>query len=83
MSLFPLKDEDGSARSDGERSEPERSADRVLDPEVVERPIRRRFSAEYKARIVEETDRCTEAGEIGALLRRYLSMKPRERVLRN
>ncbi len=40
------------------------------DPEVLERPQRRRFSAEYKARIVQEADSCTEAGQIGALLRR-------------
>jgi transposase-like protein len=31
---------------------------------------RRRFTAEDKLRIVEEADRCTEPGEIGALLRR-------------
>ena len=40
------------------------------DPEVVPRASRRRFSAAYKLRIVEETDACTEPGEIGALLRR-------------
>ena len=31
---------------------------------------RRRFTAEYKRRIVREADRCTKLGEIGALLRR-------------
>ena len=31
---------------------------------------RRRFTAEYKRRIVREADRCTKPGEIGALLRR-------------
>jgi transposase len=40
------------------------------DPEVVAQPKRRRFTAAYKARIVEEAQRCTEPGEIGALLRR-------------
>ena len=39
------------------------------DPEVHVRPIRRRFNSAYKLRIVEEADRCTEAGGIGALLR--------------
>jgi transposase-like protein len=34
------------------------------------RPKRRRFSAAYKRSILEEADRCTEAGDIGALLRR-------------
>jgi transposase len=40
------------------------------DPEVPEKAQRRRFSPEYKLRILEEADRCREAGEIGALLRR-------------
>ena len=40
------------------------------DPEVVERPKRRRFSAEYRLRIVREADSYKEPGEIGALLRR-------------
>jgi len=49
-----------------------RAADQpVPDPEVSARPKRRRqFTATYKARIVEEAQRCTEPGEIGALLRR-------------
>jgi transposase len=40
------------------------------DPELVERPKRRRFSAEYKLRILREPDACTRPGEVGALLRR-------------
>ena len=40
------------------------------DPEVPEKPKRRRFSAEYRLRIVREADACKEPGEIGALLRR-------------
>jgi transposase-like protein len=40
------------------------------DPEVPEKATRRRFTAEYKARIVREADACTEPGQIGALLRR-------------
>ena len=40
------------------------------DPELVERPRRRRFSAEYKLRIVGEADACSRPGEVGALLRR-------------
>jgi transposase len=40
------------------------------DPELVERPKRRRFTAEYKLRILGEADACTRPGEIGALLRR-------------
>jgi len=39
------------------------------NPEVAEKPVRRRFTAEYKRAILKEADRCS-AGEIGALLRR-------------
>ena len=42
----------------------------VPDPEVRAQPQRRQFSAAYKARIVEEAQRCTDPGQIGALLRR-------------
>ena len=39
------------------------------DPEVKSRVRRRRFSAEYKRRMVEEAERC-QHGELGAMLRR-------------
>lgn len=39
-------------------------------PEVIEKASRRRFTAEYKARILDEADRCTERGQVGKLLRR-------------
>jgi len=42
----------------------------VPDPEVVPKAKRRMFSAKYKLRILEEADRCTETGQVGALLRR-------------
>lgn len=42
----------------------------VPDPEVVPRAKRRRFTAGYKLSVVEEADRCSEPGEVGALLRR-------------
>jgi transposase-like protein len=42
-----------------------------LDPEVLaERPKRRRFTAEYKRRILAQHDACTRPGEVGAMLRR-------------
>ena len=50
--------------------EAKRSAAAPADPEVVDRPLRRRFSPSYKLRIVEEADRCTEPGEVGQVLRR-------------
>ncbi len=40
------------------------------DPEVLEQAKRRRYPTAYKLQILEEADRCTEPGEIGALLRR-------------
>ncbi len=55
------------------------------DPEVTERPQRRRFTAEYKLRIVREADACKGDGDVGALLRReglyssHLSSWRRER----
>jgi transposase-like protein len=41
----------------------------VPNPEVVEKAQRRIYSAEYKLRILQETDTCNE-GQIGAILRR-------------
>ena len=40
------------------------------DPEVLPRAERRQYAAQYKLRILEEVERCTERGQIGALLRR-------------
>jgi transposase-like protein len=40
------------------------------DPAVPEKPVRRRFTAEYKLRILREADRCSRPGQLGALLRR-------------
>jgi transposase-like protein len=42
----------------------------VPDPELVEQAKRRRFTAEYKARILAEADACTRPGAVGELLRR-------------
>jgi transposase-like protein len=91
----------GPQWSDGERSEAERnggpgSADRggdegrvashAADPEVLEKPRRRFFTAEYKRRILREADRCPK-GQLGALLRReglyssHLTVWRRERDL--
>lgn len=58
---------DGVAGRFAERAVGERV---VPEPELVERPLRRRFSAEYKLRILREAEVCTRPGEIGALLRR-------------
>jgi transposase len=63
----------GAERAGGERSVAAagRAASAgVPDPELVERAQRRRFTAEYKLRILREADACTKQGEIGELLRR-------------
>ena len=66
-------------RREGERSEASRSggaansgraAAPTPDPEVVAKAQRRKFTAEYKLGIVEEADRASDSGAIGALLRR-------------
>jgi transposase len=38
--------------------------------EVAEKAVRRRFTAEYKLRILSEADGCTGKGQLGGLLRR-------------
>jgi transposase-like protein len=76
MSL--MESSNGAGGREGQRAVGERSeagagrAEPVVapDPELVERPTRRRFTAQYKLRIVREADACTRPGEIGALLRR-------------
>jgi transposase len=42
----------------------------VPDPEVREKTVRRRFTAEYKLRILKEAVSCKEQGQLGSLLRR-------------
>ena len=65
--LKDMAETEGARRASGVSAT--RAGD-VPDPEVVERPKRRRFSAEYRLRIVRAADACKEPGEIGALLRR-------------
>ena len=38
--------------------------------EVLAKAERRRFTTEYKRRVLQEADACTKSGELGALLRR-------------
>ena len=42
----------------------------VADPELVAQARRRRFTAEYKLRVLREAEACSRRGEVGALLRR-------------
>ena len=60
-----------SAPSGDGRDSPATGNGRLIpDPAVLEKPARRRFTAEYKLRILHEADRCTASGQLGALLRR-------------
>ena len=43
---------------------------RGQEVEVLAKAKRRRFTLEYKRRILREADRCRQLGELGALLRR-------------
>lgn len=47
-----------------------KNAPSAPDPEVAATAKRRKFSNSEKRRILEAADRCTQPGEIGALLRR-------------
>jgi transposase len=72
----------GAERSEGERSEPQRSAAAAKpvagsrsasppDSEVLAKPKRRTFTAEYKLRILTEAEAAAATpGGVGALLRR-------------
>lgn len=42
----------------------------IPNPEVPDKATRRRFTGEYKLRILTLADACTETGSLGALLRR-------------
>ena len=63
----------GAQRAAGERSAAVADASRGSPgptPELIERPRRRRFTAEYKLRMLQQAEACTEPGEVGSLLRR-------------
>ena len=62
-------DTEGARRATGVSTAPNAEPARSTS-EVLEKPVRRRFTAEYKQRILAEADGCTEPGAIGELLRR-------------
>jgi transposase len=68
VELNPASEAEGARRAtvDFDARDPEGAP----DPEVAERAKRRRFTAEYKLRILREADTCKGHGELGALLRR-------------
>jgi transposase-like protein len=58
------------ARSAGGRDSGAEVRYAPAEVEVAAKPTRRRFSADYRLRILEEVDRTTTRGEIGRILRR-------------
>ena len=66
--ILSVPGSEGARRATGDSGA--RAAKVALDPEVTERAKRRRFTAEYKLRILREADACKGDGDIGALLRR-------------
>ena len=66
--LGVLGETEGARRATG--VSPEDAPARVPDPGVEAKPTRRRFTAEYKLRLLREVDRAREPGEVGAILRR-------------
>ena len=80
MSVLQRKDVRGNGSAGGpvaQRAVGERSGGAAggapaapPDPELVERPQRRRFTAAYKINVLREADGLSQPGEIGALLRR-------------
>lgn len=66
----PTVDAEGARRATEASTVGEAAASPRPGSEVLEKPVRRRFTAEYKQRILSEADACTEPGDIGRLLRR-------------
>ncbi len=60
-----VEEHSDEAPSEGASASPARP-----DPEVMAKPKRRQFTAQYRLRILKEAERCTEPGEVGRLLRR-------------
>lgn len=75
-SPISLKTDNLSVKTEGARRATGVSTDSATqsgcfpDPEVTEKSVRRKFTAKYKLRILQEAEACTAQGQIGALLRR-------------
>ena len=68
VELTPAPGLEGARRATGNPGA--RGPQGAPDPEVTERAKRRRFTAEYKLRILRKADACKGDGDVGALLRR-------------
>ena len=61
---------EGARRATGASASTATSRAADPDPEVPAKATRRRFSAEYRLRILKQADACKQHGELGALMRR-------------
>ncbi len=61
---------EGARRATGVSTDTATLSNPPADPEVLEKALRRKFTAQYKLRILQEAERCTTTGQIGTLLRR-------------
>lgn len=67
--ISALVETEGARRATGVSTNAS-AGESVPDPEVSEKAKRRKFTAQYKLRILQEADTCISSGQIGALLRR-------------
>ncbi len=69
-----LEEKEGARRATGfsssDRTGGLEGVSAIPDPEVPEKAVRRRFTAEYKRWILREAEACKDFGKIGSLLRR-------------
>ena len=70
QTVSPAVDTQGARRATEVSTAGGAESARRVTGEVHEKPVRRRFTAEYKQRILATADTCTERGDIGELLRR-------------
>ena len=61
---------EGARRATGDSGPMPTSRATAPDPEVPAKVTRRRFSVEYRLRILQLADACKKPGDVGALLRR-------------
>src|SRR5712692_633627 len=70
LEVKDVAETEGARRATGVFANGGVSGEGLPDPEVLEKAKRRRFSVEYKLRVLREADACKAPGAIGALLRR-------------
>jgi transposase len=70
LAVLPLVGRREPERSEGDRSATNGNTAAHPDPEVVAQAKRRRFTGDYKQRILAASDQAKGSGGIGALLRR-------------